>query len=320
MKSSVPLRALSRTNLADTSRHSSPNSRPVSLLQPLVPLQKSQLLCHSSKSSLSLAQSAFCEESQTPGVGHISTSASRFVSAVTCITWRLYPLWPQSIAHTSRHHGGVPLCELLRCTEAEKCLSVSPLFATLTHSPSRKSFPCHSYENTGMGVRRHFRATLSAVTCATWRLYPLRPQSIAHTFRHHRGVLLPASDLCPMPPSSRTVTMNFMNTKALGLALLCSLPVAAAAQTADEILAKVIVARGGRDKLHSIHSERVSGRIAFGEVRGPFIVELQRPLKMHMQLTIQNMTMVRVYDGKSAGWANNPFAGKMNPDPLSEDE
>jgi len=114
--------------------------------------------------------------------------------------------------------------------------------------------------------------------------------------------------------------MNFMNTKALGLALLCSLPLAAAAQTADEILAKVIVARGGRDKLHSIHSERVSGRIAFGEVRGPFIVELQRPLKMHMQLTIQNMTMVRVYDGKSAGWANNPFAGKMNPDPLSEDE
>src|SRR5260370_41095455 len=26
-----------------------------------------------------------------------------------CATWRLYPLWPQSIAHTSRHHGGVPL-------------------------------------------------------------------------------------------------------------------------------------------------------------------------------------------------------------------
>ncbi len=25
-----------------------------------------------------------------------------------CVTWRLYPLWPHSIAHTSRHHGGVP--------------------------------------------------------------------------------------------------------------------------------------------------------------------------------------------------------------------
>jgi hypothetical protein len=114
--------------------------------------------------------------------------------------------------------------------------------------------------------------------------------------------------------------MNFVKTKALSLALLGLLPVAAAAQTADEILAKVISARGGVDKLRSIHSERVSGHIAFGEVGGPFVVELQRPLKMHMQLTIQNMTMVRVYDGKSAGWANNPFAGKMNPEPMSEDE
>ncbi len=114
--------------------------------------------------------------------------------------------------------------------------------------------------------------------------------------------------------------MNFMNTKALGLAILCLLPVAAAAQTADEILAKVMAARGGADKLRSIHSERVSGHIAFGEVSGPFVVELERPLKMHMQLTIQNQTMVRVYDGKSQGWANNPFAGKADPEAMSGDE
>jgi outer membrane lipoprotein-sorting protein len=114
--------------------------------------------------------------------------------------------------------------------------------------------------------------------------------------------------------------MNFMNTKTLGLAVLCVLPVAASAQTADEILAKVIAARGGLAKIHAVHSERVSGQITFGEISGPFVVELQRPLKMHMQFTIQNMTMVRVYDGKSAGWANNPFAGKMNPDPMTEEE
>jgi outer membrane lipoprotein-sorting protein len=114
--------------------------------------------------------------------------------------------------------------------------------------------------------------------------------------------------------------MNFMNTKALGLALLCVLPGAASAQTADEILAKVITARGGLAKIRTVRSERVSGQITFGEVSGPFVVELERPLKMHMQFTIQTMTMVRVYDGKSAGWANNPFAGKMNPDPMTEDE
>jgi outer membrane lipoprotein-sorting protein len=114
--------------------------------------------------------------------------------------------------------------------------------------------------------------------------------------------------------------MNFMNRKALGLALLFALPVVASAQTADEILAKVIAARGGLAKIRAVRSERVSGQITFGEVSGPFVVELERPLKMHMQFTIQNMTLVRVYDGKSAGWTNNPFAGKMNPDAMSEEE
>ena len=42
---------------------------------------------------------------------------------------------------------GVPLRDS-PCTEAQKCPSVSPLPATLTHSLSRKSFPCHSYANT----------------------------------------------------------------------------------------------------------------------------------------------------------------------------
>jgi len=113
--------------------------------------------------------------------------------------------------------------------------------------------------------------------------------------------------------------MNFMRLRNLCIALLSLLPVAVSAQTADEILAKVIAARGGRDKLRAVRSERISGTISFGDVSGPFVVELKRPLKMHMQLTVQNQTMVRVYDGQS-GWANNPFAGKLNPEPMSEDE
>ena len=109
--------------------------------------------------------------------------------------------------------------------------------------------------------------------------------------------------------------------RTLSLALLVfSIPAGLNAQSADEILAKVFAARGGTDKIHRVNSERVSGQISFGEITGPFVVELKRPLKMHMQLTIQNQTMVRVYDGKSEGWANNPFAGKMNPEPMNEDE
>jgi outer membrane lipoprotein-sorting protein len=106
----------------------------------------------------------------------------------------------------------------------------------------------------------------------------------------------------------------------LCLAAISLSAVTAAAQNLDNVLAKVFAARGGLDKIRAVKSQRVSGRIAFGDVSGPFVVELKRPLKMHMQLTVQNLTMVRVYDGKSAGWANNPFAGKMNPDTMSEEE
>ncbi len=103
--------------------------------------------------------------------------------------------------------------------------------------------------------------------------------------------------------------------------LLLSFVASSPAQTVDQILAKVFTARGGLDKIHSVKTERVSGTITFGaDTSGPFSVEFERPLKMHMQLTIQNQTMVRVFDGKTSGWANNPFAGKMNPEPLSEDE
>lgn len=110
-----------------------------------------------------------------------------------------------------------------------------------------------------------------------------------------------------------------MKIRALSFVVLSLLPIYAAAQTADDIITKVYIARGGLDGIQAVDSQRISGTIAFGQVSGPFMVELKRPLKMHMQLTVQNMTMVRVYDGKS-GWANNPFNGKMNPDAMSDEE
>ena len=114
--------------------------------------------------------------------------------------------------------------------------------------------------------------------------------------------------------------INAMKLRALSIALLACWPAAASAQTIDQIVAKVLTARGGAAKLKAVKTERVSGKISFGEMTGPFVVEFKRPLKMHMQLTIQNQTMVRVYDGKSQGWANNPFAGKTNPEEMTEDE
>jgi outer membrane lipoprotein-sorting protein len=112
-----------------------------------------------------------------------------------------------------------------------------------------------------------------------------------------------------------------MRLKTLCFALLLILPAAAAAQTTADILAKVYAARGGLDKVRAIQGQRVSGTISFGgDAEGPFVVELKRPLKMHMELTVQDKTMVRVFDGKSHGWANNPFAGKDDPEAMNEND
>lgn len=112
-----------------------------------------------------------------------------------------------------------------------------------------------------------------------------------------------------------------MKLRVAWIAALLALPAVTAAQSVDDVLAKVFAARGGVDKIRAVQSQRVSGRISFGnDASGPFVVELKRPLRMHMVLTVQGMTMVRVYDGKSAGWSNNPFAGKPDPEAMDEEE
>jgi len=44
----------------------------------------------------------------TRGGGYLSTSVPCVPSPVVCTTWRFYPLWRHSIAHTSCHHGVYP--------------------------------------------------------------------------------------------------------------------------------------------------------------------------------------------------------------------
>ena len=113
----------------------------------------------------------------------------------------------------------------------------------------------------------------------------------------------------------KTSITRTRRTFAIYVALLGLLPVAAVAQTADELVAKVLAARGGAEKIKGVRSQRVSGTISFGPgAEGPFTVEFVRPGKMHMDITIDGQTVVRVYDGKSAGWVINPFARDHNKD------
>src|SRR5262249_45192008 len=103
--------------------------------------------------------------------------------------------------------------------------------------------------------------------------------------------------------------------------VLLALPATAAAQTADEIVAKSLAARGGVEKIKAVQAQRISGTISFGQdAEGPFVIELKRPLKLHMEVTLAGQKLVRVYNGKGTGWTVNPFAEDHSPQPMSEED
>jgi hypothetical protein len=115
--------------------------------------------------------------------------------------------------------------------------------------------------------------------------------------------------------------MTIMSRKMVSLVLVCVSPAAVSGQTAVQIVGRALTARGGVAKILAVKSERVTGTVTFGaDTTGSFTVELERPMKMHMEITLQGQRMIRVYDGKSAGWANNPFAGKADIEDMTPDE
>jgi outer membrane lipoprotein-sorting protein len=112
-----------------------------------------------------------------------------------------------------------------------------------------------------------------------------------------------------------------MNNKTVWALALLFFPFTAAAQTADEIVTKVLAARGGVAKIKAVRSQRISGTINFGPgAEGPFLVELERPGKMHIEVTVEGQTLIRSYDGKSTGWIINPFSQSKGVEPMSAED
>jgi len=95
---------------------------------------------------------------------------------------------------------------------------------------------------------------------------------------------------------------------------------AAWAQTTDEIIAKHEKAMGGKDKIKAVQSERFTGKMVMGQgMEAPFTMELARPNKVRMEFTVQGMTGVQAFDGKT-GWSVMPFMGKTDPEAAPEEE
>ena len=107
------------------------------------------------------------------------------------------------------------------------------------------------------------------------------------------------------------------------LALLSPLsPREAGAQslTADDVINRYIARVGGMERINAVTSVRRTGKfIGGGGFEARIVQENSRPNKVREEFTLQGMTAVNAWDG-STGWKIDPFGGKKDPEPLSEDE
>lgn len=111
-----------------------------------------------------------------------------------------------------------------------------------------------------------------------------------------------------------------MRAKALlAVAAGVLLSLAAAAQTVDEIIAKNIEARGGKDKIDAVQTALITGKLSMGQMEAPFTIQWKNPNRIRMEFVVQGMTGVRAYDG-TTGWMHMPFMGKANPEKMAEED
>jgi hypothetical protein len=104
------------------------------------------------------------------------------------------------------------------------------------------------------------------------------------------------------------------------LIAVCCCAVFSFSQTADELIAKNIEARGGMEKMKAIKTLRMTGKFEGG---GGFTASIgqenERPNLIRQTFVLQGMTAVQAYDG-TTGWQIQPFNGKKDPELMGEDD
>ena len=96
---------------------------------------------------------------------------------------------------------------------------------------------------------------------------------------------------------------------------------AASAETADDLVAKNLAARGGAAKLASIASIEFTGKmVAPGDFELTYKETRERKNgAARIEASIQGLTLVQGFDGTS-GWRINPFEGRRDAERMSKDD
>jgi hypothetical protein len=103
------------------------------------------------------------------------------------------------------------------------------------------------------------------------------------------------------------------------LAGLLFIVISLQAQTAEEIIAKYIKTVGGIEKIHAAKTLRRTGKfIGGGGFEAAILQENKRPHLVREEFSLQGMTGITAYDGKT-GWKIEPWGGKKDPEALGEE-
>ena len=112
------------------------------------------------------------------------------------------------------------------------------------------------------------------------------------------------------------------NARNLALVSILLVSAPAAAETAEQIVARNIAARGGDAKLREVKSIRLTGRVVAGgdgfSIEAVWGMVQKRPGMLRTELTFQGLTQVTSYDGRE-GWSMTPFGGRREPERASDD-
>lgn len=87
----------------------------------------------------------------------------------------------------------------------------------------------------------------------------------------------------------------------------------------DEIMANHYEALGGLERIKSVTSRKMEGRMTIQQgMEASFTLISKRPMKARMEFTLQGMTGVQAYDGETA-WMVMPFMGQTEPEVMPPD-
>ena len=108
---------------------------------------------------------------------------------------------------------------------------------------------------------------------------------------------------------------------AVALALAVGVAGAAHAQTADELVAKNLKAKGGIDNLKAVQSMKITGRVTLpgagggGGMEIPMTILTKRPNRFRQESEFNGQKIVVAFDGTKA-WMINPMMGQNGPQPI----